>query len=550
MRIRLLLIPLLAVALLTPVRAADDDAKKLSEAMAVLPKGTAHEHLMVPLRDGVKLATEVFLPEGAGPWPVVLMRTPYSRFDVKGRFEAMKGVEFAIVTQNARGCRGSEGAGTFDKESFDNEINDSSDAIDWVAKQKWCNGKVGMVGTSGHGMAAFNALWSGNPKLVAVATSISADNSFLHWSYHNGVRRSFYSWLGQREVKVTDWPKPTVSVFDDKAHRAFIGERGAKSQVAFSTNTGWYDLFSEAALDAFEVLGPNGKANVIIGNQGHGGIGGDLKYPSTPRPQVKERTFKQWMTEGPPPAAAPTKSNLIYYLMGDTRDPAAPGNVWKVAQAWPVPNTATPYYLQQDGTLSVDAPREKKGALTYDYDPRDPVKAEGGNFGTGVKNGPHDQRKLAERKDVLRFITPPLTEPVGITGKVRATLAISSDAPDTLFVVTLVDIYPDGYEAWVRSGPYMARYWQGLNKPAPIEKGKVYELDIDLWSTALVFNKGHRIGVYVSSSFAPGYEVHPNSYEPVMSLEKAPVARNTVHLSSEHASKIVLPVIPAASFAK
>ncbi|MBM4045698.1 MAG: CocE/NonD family hydrolase, partial [Planctomycetes bacterium] len=185
----------------------------------------------------------------------------------------------------------------------------------------------------------------------------------------------------------------------------------------------------------------------------------------------------------------------------------------------------------------------KDASLTYEYDPRNPAPSLGGNYGLGTKSGPHDQRPLKDRKDVLRFVTEPLAEPVAITGKVWAELHVSSDAPDTEFVAKLVDIYPDGYEAMMRESVMLARYWQGLDKPAPMEKGKVYTLKMDLWSTALVFNRGHRIAVLVTSSSNPAYEVHPNSYEPVMSMDKAPVALNAIHLSADHASRLILPVV-------
>jgi len=73
---------------------------------------------------------------------------------------------------------------------------------------------------------------------------------------------------------------------------------------------------------------------------------------------------------------------------------------------------------------------------------------------------------------------------------------------------------------------------------------------MDLWSTAVVFNKLHRIAVYVSSSDSPAYEAHPNTYEQVGSIDKAAVAHNTVHLSADHASKVILPVIPKETYMK
>ena len=531
------------------VRADDDIARKAAEALKHLPEGMTHQHLMMPLRDGVKLATEVFKPAGDGPWPVVLMRTPYSRWDTKSRFTEMKGIACVIVTQNVRGRYGSEGAGTFPKESFDNEINDSYDCIEWIAKQPWCNGRVGMIGVSGHGMAASNALWSNAPHLVAVHPRISAGNAYLYWIYSNGARRYEYVWLGQRGVKVTSWPRPTTSPFDLKKRRSFVAKRAAKAKIAFETGTGWYDLFSEAALDNFQALAHTGKCHVTLGPTGHGGIGGELKYPRRRRPAgLKVRSFRQWMTE--PEPAEPTKSTLVYYLMGDTMDPEAPGNVWKTTHTWPVEHTPTSFYLGKDGTLTRTAPTARKASLTYTHDPRNPVPTHGGNYSTGTKNGPHDQRPLAGRKDVLRFVTEPLAEAVGITGKVRLELHISSDAPDTMFVATLVDIYPNGYEALVRQSAMLARYWQGLDKPAPLKKGKVVTLDMDMWSTALVFNKGHRIALLVAGSSEKSYEVHPNTYQPVASMDKAVVAHNRVHVSARHASRLILPVIAKESFAK
>jgi predicted acyl esterase len=75
-------------------------------------------------------------------------------------------------------------------------------------------------------------------------------------------------------------------------------------------------------------------------------------------------------------------------------------------------------------------------------------------------------------------------------------------------------------------------------------------LKLDLWSSALVFNKGHRIGVYVTSSSQEAYEVHPNTFEPVKSIDLAKVARNSIHLSPKHPSKVILPVIAKESYQK
>jgi predicted acyl esterase len=521
--------------------------------VAVMPDHTL-ESVMVPMRDGVKLCTEVFLPKdaGAGPWPVVLQRSPYTRWDPairKTLNRLVPEMRVVVILQNQRGRFGSEGAGTFPQESFDNEINDSADTIDWIAKQPWSNQRVGMVGVSGSGLAGANAVWSGSSHLVAVSVSICGDNAY-DWIFSNGVRRYNYGWLSNRGVANSraPWPSPVTISYDPAGRKAFIAERGAKTQVPYINTSGWYDIFNDSLLDAFAALAPNGKTKITMDPGGHGGTGGEISFPLPRKPPTSFPTFKELLSGAP--GKTPERSELVYYLMGDARDPEAPGNVWKVTDKWPVPSRAVSYHLRADGQLSTEPSGGKDALLSYDYDPRDPVPTHGGNWQFGKNNGPHDQRPLKERKDVLRFVTEPLTEPVGITGKVFAELSVSTDAPDTTFVATLVDIYPDGYESLVRQGAMMARYWQGLDKPAPLEPGRVYKLGMDLYSTALVFNKGHRIGLLVTSSSSPAFEVHPNTYEQVTSIEEAKVARQNIHLSAEHGSRLILPVIEPETYQK
>jgi predicted acyl esterase len=538
---------LLIMALLAKGSAgAQIDPETVAKALEKCPEGTVHQHLMVPMRDGSRLATEIFTPPGDGPWPVVVLRTPYSRWLPDRCLSMMKGVPCVAVTQSLRGQYGSEGGDTLPRESFSNEVEDSYDTVEWIAKQDWCNGRVGMVGASGQGIAAMNALWANAPHLVAVDVNVSGDNAYLYWVYCNGVRRAMYRWLSNRSMRATDWPRPTTMSFDLEKREAFIAERAAKCKTVYITSTGWFDLFSEAALDHFPLLAHTGKVCVSISATGHGAIGGVelLKRSRSGGPRFP--SFKEWMTGEATQGA--TRSMISYYLMGDADDPDAPGNTWKTTYTWPVEHTPTSFYMHRDGGLKNSPPAESDAFLTYTYDPRDPVASHGGHYAIGNKSGPYDQRPLKDRKDILRFATDPLSEPVGTTGKTWVELYVSSDAPDTTFMAKLIDVYPDGCEVLMRDSAVMARYWQGLDNPAPLEKGRVYKLRFSMWSTAVVFSKGHRIAVHISSSNSPAYEVHPNTYEPVMSMEKARVARNTVHLSKEYASRVILPVIPKESY--
>lgn len=239
----------------------------------------------------------------------------------------------------------------------------------------------------------------------------------------------------------------------------------------------------------------------------------------------------------------PEKSQIVYAVLGDVTDPAAPGNVKKASAVWPPANVPTSFHLMPSGALSTKPPTTPD-KISFVYDPADPVPSLGGGWSFGNDpNGAVDQRPLAERKDIVRFISAPLDAPLEIAGKIRADLFISSDAPDTLFVVKLVDIYPDGQEILLSEAAAMTRYRDGFDKSAPLEPGKVVRLPFDCNSIAAVFNKGHRVGVFVTSSSNPAYEVHPNSYEPVSSAAGMKPAQQTIHFSPETPSAIILPVV-------
>jgi putative CocE/NonD family hydrolase len=109
-----------------------------------------------------------------------------------------------------------------------------------------------------------------------------------------------------------------------------------------------------------------------------------------------------------------------------------------------------------------------------------------------------------------------------------------------------VDVYPDGYEALLLDGPIRARFRDGRDPKdvKPLEPGKPVKVTIDLWSTANIFEKGHRLAVHVTSSNHPRFEVNPNTGEAPGSNTKPPqIAMNTIHLSSEHPSAVILPVL-------
>jgi hypothetical protein len=153
-----------------------------------------------------------------------------------------------------------------------------------------------------------------------------------------------------------------------------------------------------------------------------------------------------------------------------------------------------------------------------------------------------DQRPVEGREDVLVFTSEALSEPVEVTGHIYADLFISSDCPDTDFTVKLSDVYPDGRSMIVSDGIMRARFRESFEREAFLEPGEAYELRVDLWSTSLIFNKGHRIRAAVSSSNSPRFEPNPNTGKPLHADEETRVATNTLHLSKRHPSHIILPI--------
>lgn len=523
-----------------------DKKVDVSAILKGLPAGTVHEHVMMPMRDGVKLATEIFIPPSDQPQAAVLVRTPYGRLQC-GSYARR---DFVFVTQDPRGTGDSEG--TVDPVNNENEIDDGYDCVEWIAAQPWCNGRVGMAGGSGNGTCANMAYLARPPHLVAVASANTAGNMALYWGFENGVRRGLYSWLQYRSPgrkPPAEWPKPTLFNYDTAAWQKKVQEAAKDNPVIYFIDDGWFNIFGDAAVDEFQAFGTGGKVYAKIGPRTHAAA----KLRGMPFPLYGEASEAVRQAPAVPSfqdilkgTAVSAPSRILYYVMGDIMDDAAPGNVWKYTETWPPANTPEPFYLNVNGALSRTAP-QGAGELTYAYDPRDPAPSLGGDYSygskDGVQSGPLDQRPLNERKDVLRFVTEPLSEPLEIGGELRADLFVSTDVPDTLFVVKVADVYPDGYEAIVREGAFMGRYAGGFDSPQPLKKDEVYRLQFGLKNTAIVFNRGHRIAVYVTSSSKGAYEVHPNSYEQVMSYDNSPTAHNTIHLSAEHPSCVILPAV-------
>ena len=197
-----------------------------------------------------------------------------------------------------------------------------------------------------------------------------------------------------------------------------------------------------------------------------------------------------------------------------------------------------------DGTLTAKPP-SAAGSDTFTYDPMNPVPSLGGgvccNAGASL-GGSYDQRGIEARADVLVYTGEPLTEPLEVTGFVRAKLYVGSDANDTDFTVKLVDVYPDGTAYNVDDTILRARYRDGYDREVFMKEGEVYELNPTAMSTSYEFGASHRIRVEVASSKFPQYMRNLNTGGNNYDETEGVIAHNSVHHSAEHPSQIILPV--------
>ena len=508
---------------------------------------------MVAMRDGVKLATSIFLPEGAGPFPVVLQRTPYGKEAFSTGAPAWTKAGFAFVVQDSRGKGKSEGA----YHPFVEDPQDGFDTIEWCAKQPWSTGKVGMYGASAMGIAANLAAMENPPHLVAAFVMVARSSIYSQSAFMGGVFRKELNELWLKRQGAEDVLKETFkhAVYDGAYDSNEMAKRWNQIHIPIYNYGGWYDIFSEGNIQNFIGIqkqggkGAAGNQKLIMGPWAHGQVE-EVKYPANSgvgafggnlSTELAIRWFEYWLkgTNNGIMSEPPVK----YYVMGDATDPKAPGNEWRTAAAWPPPAKLTSYYLTANSGLDTTQPKDSKSSDTYTYDPKNPVPTIGGG-NLFAKKGPMDQRATGERKDILKYQTPVLTEPLEVTSKVTVELFAESDAPDTDFMAKLVDVYPDGTERLVLDSAIRTRFREGFDHEVMMKKGEVYKLSIDLWNTSLIFNKGHRLAIHITSSNDPRFDPNPNTGKPLRADNETRVANNTIHHSRVYASRVLLPVVP------
>lgn len=546
-------------ALIATVSAAGFDGL---HAETIRPDLTA----MVPMGDGTALATDVYLPGGEGPWPVRLIRTPYGRRHYNHEYGARARDGYVMIVQDMRGRFDSEGRDLAFLDCGWNANTDGIDTLKWIAVQPWCNGRIGTEGASAMGITQYR-LGAADPPdaLKAQYILVAVPSLYHHASYVGGALRASLTvgWLTDAGFDPDNiWLLALHPFYDDHWQALNALERTARVRVPAVHVAGWFDVFQQGNIDAFVAWhnaggpGARGRQKLIIGpwphGQRHGRPVGELTFPDNTRDW--KGSASQWfdhylkgIDNGVDRLPA-----VQYYTMGAVGEADAPGNEWRTADNWPVPAEEIPFYLHADGSLQRERPVSPSAAVDYTYDPMHPVPTRGGCLllkwkepGSDrrlVEAGVFDQRDLEARPDVVTFTTPPLTEPLEVTGRLIAKLWITSDRVDTDFAVKLTDVYPDGRSMSIADGLARCRYREGYDRLAWLTPGEPVEIEVDLWSTSMIFNKGHRIRIAVTSSNYPRFDVNLNTGWPGWPMAPALVAHNRILCTKDHPSRMILPI--------
>jgi uncharacterized protein len=523
-------------------------------------------HEQVAMRDGIKLATDVYLPQSDGPWPVMLLRTPYNKDGLAEYAAQGIAMGFAWVVQDMRGRYRSAGANLpFIADGWGAQ-QDGYDTCQWLTQQDWCDGNIGTLGNSALGITQNLTAPTQPPGLRCQYITVATTSLYDQAAYQGGALR---------QSQVDGWL--TDSKFDPQALELYRGHPDYDEfwrQFDISTvvgqitapaihEGGWFDTFSQGTIDGYVLrqhlggkgargdprnrldgAGARGQQRLIMGPWTHStGVCevGEVTFPANAAGSPgnwRDRWFAYWLQGQDTGLLA--EPPVLYYTMGALGEDGAPGNEWCTAADWPVPCTQTPVYLAADDALAWQAPAA--GSAEYASDPADPVPTKGGR-NLVLAAGVMDQREVEAREDVLIFTTPPLEHPLNVTGRVKCVLYLSSDAVDTDAAVRLCDVYPDGRSLLIADGILRLGHRNDMTRREPLTPDQVYAVEVDLWSTSLIFNTGHCLRLSVSGSNFPRWDLNPGTGVVWTDGCEYVVQHDTLHYGGAYASALILPVV-------
>lgn len=569
--------------------------KELLLPLMRIPSSTPDQHarhvvekdVPIPMRDGVRLYADIYKPPVEGIFPVILIRLPYGKEEyytympAYGRFWPKKG--YVCVIQDVRGKWASEG----DFHAMANEIEDGYDTLEWIARQPWCDGNIGMMGESYYGHTQWAAAVSQHPNLKCIAPmDVDVDSYRLNYTGGAFNLQLIGGWMAGQDTKTVRnalrldyWHLPLIDMADDAglgteifretirhpARDAYWDERSLHSQIdqiqiPILHIGGWYDTFTRGTLDAWRRMRESALDPAARGKQW-------LLMAPIDHEHSTERTNRigRLRLGGEWDAAWLFDRHELFFdrfLKGmdngwDARPPVEifviGEDTWRFEGEWPLARAEeTRFYLHSHGSANTRAGDGRLDNTLPDrehpdgfvYDPLDP-----GVYSLGVDywylaKGMKDRGPVQDRPDVLVYSSEPLTADTEITGPITAILYAASSAPDTDFTAALVDVFPDGYCQMIQEGIIRARNRDSDREPSLIEPGEIHEYSIDLWATSYVVRAGHRVRLEISSSNFNRFDRNPNTGGPLGLDRQLQKAHQQIYHDREHVSHILLPLIP------
>ena len=553
----------------------------------------------VQMRDGVTLLADVWLPDAKGKFPVLVYRTPYGKAGAPKEWTTFaKAVArgYAVVIQDVRGRYASNGE--FDP--YRNEGRDGYDTIEWAAAEPWSNGDVGTFGLSYPGAVQWLAAVENPPHLKAMVPAMTFstprnffysggvfDGSWLDWIWFNiapdARQRKHLPGPQTRKEAAAAWKTehgrlqnflPMAELPDLKRVAPFYYEwlehppasawwdwaelRGKydRVQAAVLNISGWYDeaYGPDGATTNFNGLlaarkgEPSPRTATIIGAWTHGELerskAGEREFGKSAAVDYDEIILR-WMDhylKGVDNGIEKEKPVRIFVMGADA---------WRDEDAWPLARAEqTSFYFSSSkgslGTLSLGAGpcQSCEEFAEFVSDPAHPVTDPYEEFGA------RDYRSFAGRQDVLLFDSPPLSSDMDVTGPISAEVYVSADVPDFDLWVRVLDVSPEG-AAYNLMSPGLdvlrASYRHGSETQERVEPGRIYRLELDRLLTSNVFLRGHRIRVQVSGAFFPHFSRNLQTGKSEMTSSGMRTGHIRIYDDAGHASRILLPVIPAAA---
>lgn len=555
------------------------------------------------VRDSTILRSDVYRPARSGRYPVLLGRTQYGK-ETWGRWiepERTAALGYVVVINDMRGQHAS--AGEFDPFVWD--VVDGHDVVEWCARMRWSNGRVGMFGSSSCGFAQLQAAVARPPHLAAIAP-MQTWSSFGRGSvYDPGGAFSMYTqeWallqVTTDPVRRIDPTRPDRAELVQSTSRARweigrwhahlplgqfpalprdvapwyyrwlehpdadgwwtdrdVAPQLGRIEVPALHLVGWFDRFCRTTVANYLGIAASGGRDgappfqrLVIGPWPHGvpviTASGDHHFGPAGDHDVRGdvvRWSDHWL-RGLDTGLLEEPPVRLFVLGADR---------WRDEWEWP-PSRARPtrYYLRSgghansrrgDGRLTISSPATDEAADAFVYDPPDPTPSVPGRMTRPW--GTADQGPIEDRDDVLCFSTEPLPDDLDVIGPVTARLWAATDARDTDWFIKLVDVHPDGYVYRLCEGMIRARYRESQARQRLLEPGRVHEFEIDLGPIAIRFRAGHRIGVEVASASFPQFDRNMNTGGRFGSETVGVPAIQRVFHDAGRPSHLVLPIVP------